>query len=71
MEVKMFIENKPEIAQTKINEWLAEEAITIDHITQSQSERNGNFVFVISVFYNRKMDFEKTCILNPKAQMTA
>jgi hypothetical protein len=53
MEVKMFIDSNPESAERKLNEWLSAEQIKISHITQSQSERNGNFVFVISVFYTR------------------
>ena len=59
MEVKMFIGNKPEIAERNINEWLAKENVTVSHITQSQSERNGSFVFVVSVFYTNGNSFEK------------
>lgn len=51
MEVKMFIHNNPEVAEANINEWLLKENVKVSHITQSQSERNGKFVFVISVFY--------------------
>ena len=51
MEVKMFVHHTLDGVENNVNEWLAEKQIRICHITQSQSERQGRFVFVISVFY--------------------
>ena len=51
MEVKMFIHHSLDTVEKNINEWLAERSVSICHITQSQSERQGRFVFVISLFY--------------------
>ena len=51
MEVKMFVHNSFNVAEKTINEWLAEQNIKVYHVTQSQCERQGRFVFVISVFY--------------------
>lgn len=50
--VKMFILSNPESAEEKLQEWLqTKHDITIDHVVQSQSERNGRFVFIVSFFY--------------------
>lgn len=54
MEVKMFVADRPEIAEASINDWLKESGAKVLYIGQSQSERNGKFVFVISVFYAGK-----------------
>lgn len=51
MEVKMFVVDRPETAEASLNEWLKESSAKVVYIGQSQSERNGRFVFVISVFY--------------------
>ena len=53
MEVKMFVSDRPEIAEESINEWLKKYELTVHQIAQSQSERNGKFVFVFSVFYSK------------------
>lgn len=50
----MFVCNNPMAAEKEVAEWLASNPVTIDHITQSQSERGGAFVFVLSLFYTRK-----------------
>jgi hypothetical protein len=54
MEVKMFVHNSPDSAEKEINEWLPKQNISVCHITQSQCERQGRFVFVVSVFYKKK-----------------
>lgn len=54
MEVKMFVCNHPMAAEKEVSEWLAQNPVTITHITQSQSEKGGAFVFVLSLFYTRK-----------------
>jgi len=51
MEVKTFIADDPKNVEKDVNEWLTTNNVSIHHIGQSQSERNGRFVFVISVFY--------------------
>ena len=51
MKVKMFVHNSPEAAEKEINDWLAVQQVNISHITQSQCERQGRFVLVVSVFY--------------------
>lgn len=51
IEAKMFLFNNPKDAEKAVNEWLKENDVTIHHIAQSQSEKGGQFVFVISLFY--------------------
>lgn len=51
MEVKMFVASDAASAEKNINEWLQQNKVTVHHLGQSQSERNGRFVFVISLFY--------------------
>jgi hypothetical protein len=50
-EVKMFVYNNPKEAEKALSQWLKENDVTIHHIAQSQSEKNGSFVFVITLFY--------------------
>jgi hypothetical protein len=47
----MFIDNEPKGAEKAISLWLKENDVTIHHIVQSQSEKNGSFVFVITLLY--------------------
>ena len=47
----MFVADRPEIAEANINLCLKESDAKVIHIGQSQSERNGRFIFVISIFY--------------------
>ena len=55
--VKLFILSHPEAAEEKLQEWLqTHQDIEIDHITQSQSERNGRFLFIVSIFYRTQSD---------------
>lgn len=51
MKVKMFVNHAFETVENELNEWLAKEAYKVCHVTQSQSEKQGRFVFVVSVFY--------------------
>ncbi|MBO9682657.1 MAG: hypothetical protein J7502_08330 [Flavisolibacter sp.] len=51
LEVKMFVYNQPKDAEKAVSQWLKENDVTIHHIVQSQSEKNGNFVFVITLFF--------------------
>jgi len=54
IQVKMFIHNDPKEAEQSISLWLRQNDVIIRHLTQSQSEKNGSFVFVVSVFYDRR-----------------
>jgi hypothetical protein len=54
MEVKMFVCNSPQAAEKEVNTWLAQNPVSVSHITQSQSERGGAFIFVLSLFYSKK-----------------
>ena len=53
LEVRMFVHNSPDAAEKEINDWLQQQQIRICHITQSQCERQGRFVFVVSMFYEK------------------
>lgn len=50
--LKMFVHNNPKEAEKEISNWLYTNAVHIHHITQSQSEKGGNFVFVVSIYYS-------------------
>lgn len=50
-EVKMFVHNNPKDAEKTVSQWLKENDVTIHHIAQSQSEKNGAFVFIVTIFY--------------------
>ena len=56
MEVKMFVQNSLDKVEENVNEWLSQHQVSIQHITQSQCERQGKFVFVMSVFYEKRED---------------
>ena len=49
--VKMFVRNSLHEVETEVNEWMEQESIRISHVAQSQCEKQGKFVFVLSVFY--------------------
>lgn len=53
MEVKLFVAENPNQAESQVNEWLQINPAKVHHVGQSQSERNGRFVFVISIYYTR------------------
>ncbi|MBD0284811.1 MAG: hypothetical protein ICV79_05220 [Flavisolibacter sp.] len=56
MKMKMFIDKDPLIVEAGVNEWLQQHDVHIKHITQSQSEKNGKFVFVVSLYYYTESD---------------
>lgn len=51
VQVKMFVHNNPKDAERSVGQWLKENDVILHHIVQSQSEKSGSFVFVITVFY--------------------
>lgn len=51
LEVKMFVYDNPKEAEKAIAQWLKENDVMIHHIAQSQSEKGGSFVFVITLFF--------------------
>jgi hypothetical protein len=51
VEVKMFVYDNPKEAEKAIAQWLKENDVMIHHIAQSQSEKGGSFVFVITLFF--------------------
>jgi len=53
LQVKMFVHGNPIDAEKAIGQWLKQNDVTIHHITQSQSEKNGSFVFVVSLFFQQ------------------
>ena len=55
MEVKLFVHQSAAEAESTLNEWLQHNQVDIEYIGQSQSEKGGKFVFIISVFYKKKV----------------
>jgi len=51
VQVKMFIFSSPKDAEKAVAQWLKENDVIIHHIAQSQSEKGGSFVFVLTLFY--------------------
>jgi hypothetical protein len=51
VQVKMFVHSNPKDAEKAIAQWLKENDVIIHHIAQSQSEKGGSFVFVLTLFY--------------------
>jgi hypothetical protein len=51
VQVKMFVHSNPKDAEKEIAQWLKENDVIIHHIAQSQSEKGGSFVFVLTLFY--------------------
>lgn len=51
MEVKLFVAEHLQQAEMQVNQWLQSHPVNVHHVGQSQSERNGKFVFVISIYY--------------------
>lgn len=49
--VKMFISHTLDDVEKDVNDWIGQRDIRISHVTQSQCEKQGKFVFVISLFY--------------------
>jgi hypothetical protein len=53
LQVKMFVHSNPMDAEKAIGHWLKQNDVSVHHITQSQSEKSGSFVFVVSVFFQQ------------------
>lgn len=51
LQVKMFVHSDLRQAEKAVANWLQEHPARIQHIAQSQSEKGGQFVFVLSLFY--------------------
>lgn len=47
----MFQHKDPTEVERELAGWLEQNDITIQHLAQSQSERGGNFIFVLTVIY--------------------
>lgn len=54
LQVKLFVHHSLDGIEQSINSWLRQQQVAICHITQSQSEKQGRFVFVLSVWYVEK-----------------
>lgn len=54
MQVKIFSGNNFASTEKDLNEWLLYNSVMVQHIGQSQCERNGNLLVAISVFYTMK-----------------
>lgn len=52
MKVKVFIYQSPERMEDEINEWIAREGVCVRHVTQSQGEKQGRFLLVVTVFFD-------------------
>jgi len=52
--LKTFVFNNITEAEEKVNYWLQNNEVTIEHLVQSQCEKGGAFVFVISIMYSRQ-----------------
>jgi hypothetical protein len=50
--MKAFTDHDPSVVESRVNEWLNSNEVSIHHVGQSQSEKSGRFVFTISVFYS-------------------
>jgi len=53
-QMKIFVHSSLDSVEKEVNDWLATANAELCHITQSQSEKQGRFVFVISVFFKRR-----------------
>ena len=51
LKVKMFESHDAQLVQQDVNEWLHQNKVSVQHVGQSQCERNGKFLFIISIFY--------------------
>lgn len=52
--LKTFVFNNITEVEEKVNHWLQNNDVTIEHLVQSQCEKGGAFVFVISIMYSRQ-----------------
>jgi hypothetical protein len=51
LQVKLFVHSTLDGVEEAVNSWLERHIVQVSHVTQSQCERQGRFVFVLSVFY--------------------
>ena len=51
MQMKMFLHREPEMAEKALNDWLERTPVKLYHVVQSQSENQGKFMLIVSVFY--------------------
>ena len=56
LQMKIFSGNDYLETETQINDWLGNHPIRIEHICQSQCERNGKLLFLVSVFFKLMND---------------
>jgi hypothetical protein len=54
MKVKLFVADDLQEIEKMVNEWLETSPVNVQHITQSQSEKNGRFVFVTGIYYTQQ-----------------
>lgn len=54
--IKVFRFRELEYIEKEINEWMSLEKVIIRHVAQSQSEKQGWFVFVVTVYYETLSD---------------
>jgi hypothetical protein len=58
MQVKMLTAASVELVEKELNHWLSLNNVTVQHVGQSQCERNGNLLIVLSVFYKSNNHFQ-------------
>ena len=58
MKVKVFVHHSMDNVEKELNQWLEQKGIRICHVTQSQCKKQGKFVFVVSIFYKIKEEWQ-------------
>ena len=53
-QLKLFVFTEMSGVEEKVNEWLSENDVFLLHMNQSQCEKGGKFLFVLSLVYCRK-----------------
>lgn len=53
-QLKIFVFNDIDGVEEKINDWLMANNVIVQHIGQSQSEKGGRFLFIVSILYYSK-----------------
>ena len=51
IKMKIFSGSDFNHTESEVNAWLSQSAIRIEHICQSQCERNGKLLLLVSVFF--------------------
>ena len=49
--MKTFLFHSLDRVDAVVNEWMEQEGASIRHVAQSQCEKQGRFILVLSVFY--------------------